>query len=185
MQYSSSVVFEFSIFFITIRRLYKLCKYPPLGHIELVLNFDIDVFGKTHLIKVIMRDCLWYFMALCWYVVYTVPRVVGMTDYCLYRLDLAGLLLFVGLPSSRVTLAAAIANPSRSLAVILTSRIVLNLRGFVCRADADVTINTLTTPPGINVSSYSLTSTKAKSSGSAIAFKPVTQFSTVDYHEDA
>jgi len=120
LQYVAGVSFDFGIFLITAARLYKLY-----------------VFGRTQLIKVIMRDCLWYFMALTW-------------------LNLAQLFIFIFIPPSRLTISAVFVNLSRSLAVIFTSRIVLNLRGFVSRPDADVTVNTLTTPPGVYMSDYSM-----------------------------
>ncbi|KAI0337446.1 hypothetical protein BDW22DRAFT_948071 [Trametopsis cervina] len=113
VQYASSTIFDFGIFIITAGRLYRLY-----------------VFGRTKLAKIILQDCLWYFMALAW-------------------LSLAGMLLFICLPPERATISAVIANLARTISVIITTRIVLNLRSFVSNPGATLTLDNMTSPPVI------------------------------------
>ncbi|KAI0772166.1 hypothetical protein BC629DRAFT_1529759, partial [Irpex lacteus] len=109
VQYASSTLFDFGIFFITAGRLYRLY-----------------VFGRTKLAKIILEDCVWYFMTLAW------------------------IAAFACLPPARATLSAVIANLARSISVIITSRIVLRLREFVANPEATVTVGTMTCPPVIS-----------------------------------
>ncbi|GJE87312.1 hypothetical protein PsYK624_033950 [Phanerochaete sordida] len=107
--YISSTVFDFVIFVATVGRLYHLFRL-----------------GKTRLVRVILRDTLWYFLIL-------------------FSEALASLLLYVFLPASHAALAALLLNHTHALSVVIVARIILNLREVLM---SGISIDTLTAPPG-------------------------------------
>lgn len=149
VQYASSTLFDFGIFFITAGRLYRLCTWSVhfSKHIRSLLTFTRCL--RTY------EACQDYPRGLC--LVFHDTRMVSwlsqiavISANSFFRLSLAGLLLFACLPPARATLSAVIANLARSISVIITSRIVLRLREFVANPEATVTVGTMTCPPVIS-----------------------------------
>ncbi|KAJ6513015.1 hypothetical protein C8R45DRAFT_1206938 [Mycena sanguinolenta] len=82
--------------------------------------------GNRRIIKIIWKSCLLYF---------------GF----LFTTGLASLIMYKTLPNARAELKGVLINPMRTAAVIITSRMVLNIRGIVL-SDGSITTETLASP---------------------------------------
>lgn len=107
LQYASTAFFDAIIFSVTVIRLYQLF-----------------VVGKARLVRVILRDSLWYFLVL-------------------FGESVSALLMLILLPPERAALQSLLGNNARALSVIIASRIILNLRQVA--GARELTLETLTT----------------------------------------
>ncbi|KAF7374689.1 hypothetical protein MSAN_00353900 [Mycena sanguinolenta] len=82
--------------------------------------------GNVRIIKILFKSCLLYFVFL-------------------FTTGLASLIMYKTLPDARAELKGVLINPMRTAAVIITSRMVLNIRSIVW-SDGPITTENLATP---------------------------------------
>ncbi|KAK7680781.1 hypothetical protein QCA50_016089 [Cerrena zonata] len=81
--------------------------------------------GRPRLVTIVLRDCFWYF---------------GI----LFTADFISFILYVVIPEEHAALRNVLVTPSRAIAVIIVSRLLLNLRQMV--STGHMTTETLTVP---------------------------------------
>lgn len=85
--------------------------------------------GNAKLVKVIMRDSLWYF-------------------FVLFCESIVALGLYTGLPAKHAALRSVLTDQARAFATIIASRMILNLRN-AADPEAGLTVATYTLPHSI------------------------------------